>query len=84
MMGLLPHLYRIKYKWDSINSTNNPQKSEFQDKGGEESDKVEENFHEALAGNRTAIVIRTKIDAIKGGGEVKVERSEKKWRKKQR
>ena len=66
-MGLLPHLYRIKYKWDSINSTNNPQKSEFQDKGGEESDKVEENIPKALADNRTIVVIRTRIEAIKGG-----------------
>ena len=66
-MGLLPHLCYIKYRWDSLNSTNNPQKSEFQDKGGEESNKVEENIPEALAGNKTAVVIRTKIEVIKGG-----------------
>lgn len=35
MMGLLPQLYRIKYKWDNLNSTNNLQNSEFCDKGGE-------------------------------------------------
>ena len=50
-----------------MNNTNNPQKSEFQDKGGEESDKVEENIPEALAGNKTVVVIRTRIEAIKGG-----------------
>ena len=70
-MGLLPHLYRIKYKWDSINSTNNPQKSEFQDKGEEESDKVEKNIPEALVGNRIAVVIRAMIEAIEGRGEAK-------------
>ena len=65
-MGLLPHLCLIKYRWDSLNNTNNPQKSEFQDKGGEESDKVEENIPKALADNRIAVVIRTRIEAIKG------------------
>ena len=63
-MRLLPHLYRIKYKWDSLNSKNNPQKLEFQDKGGEKPDKVEKNILEALAGNRTDIVIRARIEAI--------------------
>ena len=29
MRGLLPHLCRIKYKWDGLNSANNPQKSKF-------------------------------------------------------
>ena len=43
-----------------MNSTNNPQKSKFQDKGGEESDKVEKNILDALAGNRTIVVIRDK------------------------
>ena len=64
MMGLLPHLCRIKYKRDSLNSKNNPQKSEFQDKGGEKPDKVEKNILEALAGKRTGIVIRARIEAI--------------------
>ena len=81
MMRLLPHLCRIKYKWDSLNSTNNSQKSEFQDKGGEESDKIEKNIPEALAGNRTAVVIKVRNEAIKGGGEVKERGSEKKGEK---
>jgi len=49
-----------------LNSTNNPQKSEFQDKGGEETDKIKENIPETLAGNRTVVVIRVGIEAIKG------------------
>ena len=65
MMGLLPHLYRIKYKWNSLNSANNPQKSEFQ-KGWEESNKVEKNILEPLPGNRTTVVIRVRIEVIKG------------------
>ena len=67
-MGLLPHLCHIKYKWDNLNSTKTPQKLEFQDKGGEESDKVKENIPEALSSNRTAVVIRVRIEAIKGEG----------------
>ena len=54
-----------------MNNTNNPQKSEFQDKGGEESYKVEKNIPEALAGNKIAVVIKARIETIKGGGEVK-------------
>ena len=54
-----------------MNSTNNPQKSEFQDKGGEETDKIKENIPETLAGNRTVVVIRARIEAIKGWGEAK-------------
>jgi len=36
----------------------------------EESDKVEKNIPEALVGNRTVVVIRTRMEATKGGGEV--------------
>ena len=54
-----------------MNSTNNPQKSKFQDKGGEKSDKVEKNIPDALAGNRTTVMIRAKIKAIKWRGKVK-------------
>ena len=43
-MRFLLHLCHIKCKWDNLNSTNNPQKSEFQDKEGEESDKVKEKY----------------------------------------
>ena len=67
-----------------MNSTNNPQKSEFQDKGGEESDKIEKNILEALAGNRTVVVIKVRNEAIKGGGEVKERGSEKKGEKEKR
>ena len=70
-MGLLPHLCHIKYKWDNLNSTKTPQKLEFQDKGREESDKVKENIPEALSSNRTAVVIRVRIEAKKGRGEAK-------------
>ena len=54
-----------------MNNTNDPQKSKFQNKGGEESDKVKENIPEALSGNRTTVVIRVRIEAIKGRGEAK-------------
>ena len=54
-----------------MNSTNNPQKSEFQDKGGEETDKIKENIPETLAGNKTAVMIRVRIKAIKGREEAK-------------
>ena len=64
-----------------MNSTNNPQKLEFQDKGGEETEKVKKNISEILAGNRTAVVIKVRNEAIKGGGEVKERGSEKKGEK---
>ena len=67
-----------------MNSTNNSQKSEFQDKGGPESDKIKKNILEALAGNKTIVVIRTGIEAIKGGGEVKERGFGKKERKEQK
>ena len=51
-----------------MNSTNNTQKSEFQDKGGGETDKVKENILETLAGIKTVVVIRARIETIKGGG----------------
>ena len=54
-----------------MNITNNPQKSEFQDKGEEEFDKVKENIPETLVGNRTAVMIRVRIEVIKGRGEAK-------------
>ena len=60
-MGFIPYLCHVKYKGDSLNSKNNPQKSEFQDKGGEESDKVERNIPDALAYNRTTVMIRARI-----------------------
>ena len=50
-----------------MNSTNNTQKSEFQDKGGGETDKVKENILETLAGIKTVVVIRARIETIKGG-----------------
>lgn len=56
---------------DNPNSSSNPQKLEFQDKGEEESDKVEKNILAVLVSSRTAVTIRVKIEAIKGGGEVK-------------
>ena len=60
-MGFLPYLYHIKYKGDNLNNKNNLQKSEFQDKGREESDKVERNIPDALAYNRIAVMIRVRI-----------------------
>ena len=51
-----------------MNSTNNPQKSKFQDKGGEETKKVKENISENLAGNKTVVEITAKNVIIKGGG----------------
>ena len=71
MMGFLPNLYCIKYKKGSLNSTNNPQKLEFQDKGREETDKVKENIPETLADNRTVVVIKARTKAIKGEREAK-------------
>ena len=71
MMRFLPHLCHIKCKWDNLNSSSNPQKSEFQNKGEEESDKVEKNILEALVGNRTAMVIRAMTEAIERRGEAK-------------
>ena len=52
-----------------MNSTNNPQKSDFQDKGGEETNKVKENIPENLTGNKTAVEIRVRNVTIKGGRE---------------
>ena len=78
MMRFLPNLCRIKYKQDSLNSTNNSQKSEFQDKGGKKTDKVKENILETLAGNMTAVVIRVGIEVIKGEGEAKGKGSKEK------
>ena len=77
MMGFLPNFCHIKYKQDSLNSTNNPQKSEFEDKGGEESNKVKKNISKILAGNRTAVVIRARIETIKGRGQAKGKGSKK-------
>ena len=54
-----------------MNNTNNPQKLEFQDKGGEETDIVKENIPKTLAGNRIVVMIRARIKAIKEGGEAK-------------
>ena len=67
MMGFLPNLYRIKCIWDSLNSTNNPQKSEFQEKGGEETNNVKENIPENLGGNKIVVEIRAKNVIIKEG-----------------
>ena len=66
-MRVLHHLCHIKCKGDSLNSSSNPQKSEFQDKGEEEFDKVEKNIPEVLVSNKTAIM----IEVIKGEGEAK-------------
>ena len=52
-----------------MNSTNNPQKSDFQDKGGEETNKVKENIPKNLTGNKTAVEIRVRNVTIKGGRE---------------
>ena len=52
---------------DNLNSTNTPQKSEFQDKGGEKIDKVKENILESLVGNMTSVEIRTRDMPIKRG-----------------
>ena len=71
MMRVLHHLYHINCIGDSLNSSSNLQKSEFQDKGEKESDKVEKNIPEILVSNRTAILIRARIEAIKGKGEAK-------------
>ena len=65
-MRFLPHPCHIKCKLDSLNSGSNSQKSEFQDKGGEESDKVEKNIPEALVGNKINMVIGARIEVIKG------------------
>ena len=70
-MSVLHHLCHINCIVDSLNSSNNPQKLEFQGKGEEESDKVEKNIPEILVSNRTAIMIRARIEAIKGEGEAK-------------
>ena len=81
MMGFLPNLYCIKYKKDSLNSTNNPQKSEFQDKGGEETDKVKENIPETLAGNKTIVVIKARTEGVKGEREAKGKGSRRRRKK---
>ena len=57
---------------DNLNSSSNPQKSEFQNKGEEKSDKVKKNIPKVLMSNGIAVVIRAKIETIKGqGGKVK-------------
>ena len=63
-----------------------PQKSEFQDMGGEESDKVKKYIYisEALAGNMITVVIRARTKVIKGGEEIKERGSEKRWREEQK
>ena len=66
-----------------------PQKSEFQDMGGEESDKVKKIYiyiyiSEALAGNMIAVVIRARTKVIKGGEDIKERGSEKRWREEQK
>ena len=50
-----------------MNSTNTPQKLEFQDKRGEETDKVKKNILENLVRNKIAIQIRARNVAINGG-----------------
>ena len=68
-----------------MNGTNNPQKSKFQDKGGEETKKVKENISENLAGNKTAVEIRAKNVIIKwgvGGGGEREENEREIWVKK--
>ena len=68
-----------------MNGTNNPQKSKFQDKGGEETKKVKENISENLAGNKTAVEIRAKNVIIKwgvGGGGKREENEREIWVKK--
>ena len=77
-MGFLPNLCCIKYKYDNLTTTNNSQKSEFQDKGGEEINKVKENIPKTLVGNMTAVVIRAMTEAIKGEGEEKGKGSKEK------
>ena len=57
---------------DNLNSSSNPQKSEFQNKGEEKSDRVKKNILEVLMSNGIAVVIRVRIETIKGwGGGVK-------------
>ena len=53
---------------DNLNSSSNPQKSEFLNKGEEKSDKVKKNIPEVLMSNGIAVVIRAKIETIKGQG----------------
>ena len=85
MMRFLPNLCSIECIWDNLNSTNNPQKSKFQDKGGEETKKVKENISENLAGNKTVVEITAKNVIIKGGGGRKMKgRSEWKQKKKKK
>ena len=68
-MGFLLDLCRIKYIWDSLNSTNILQKLVFKDKGGEETDKVRKNILECLAGNMTVVGIRMRSVLINKGEE---------------
>ena len=49
----------------------------MQDKSGEETDKVKKNIPKTLAGNKTAVVIRVRIEVIKGWKEAKEGGSEK-------
>ena len=65
-----------------MNGTNNPQKSKFQDKGGEETKKVKENISENLAGNKTAVEIRAKNVIIKWGVGGREENEREIWVKK--
>ena len=43
----------------------------MQDKSGEETDKVKKNILETLASNKTAVVIKARIETIKWRGEAK-------------
>ena len=63
-----------------------PQKSEFQDMGEEESDKVKKYIYisEALAGNMITVVIRARTKVIKRGEEIKERGSKKRWREEQK
>ena len=72
--GFLPNFCRIKYIWNSLNSTNILQKSVFKDKGGEEINKVRKNILECLAGNRIVVGIRMRSVLI--NKEEEVEREE--------
>lgn len=74
MRGFSSNLCRIECICDNLNSTNNPQKSEFQDKGREDTDKVEENISENSASNKTAVDIRIRNIPIKRGRHANMRR----------
>ena len=72
MRGFSPNFCRIECIWDNLNNTNTPQKSKFQEKGKEETDKVKKNILKNLAGNRIAVKISTRNVPIKRGREANV------------